>query len=164
MRPIWKGWIGEPKLKNDQPATQAREIRSLKETSTNLGLAEIILGVGEVAGFALTGSSLTDHGLRLSRVEAMLYIFNASYPITVLCPTCQHVFNDILGDFCGNCGTKTIWVSIPPAKPGDRACPYCFHPATQDQNFCTSCGKALPALSSNGSSVRLAPFRPWSLP
>src|SRR5438132_1414694 len=50
---IWKGWAGEPKSKNDLPARQTREIRSLKDTTDNLALGEIVLGVGEVLGFAL---------------------------------------------------------------------------------------------------------------
>ena len=164
MHTIWKGWIGESKSKNDPPSRQTMEILSLKNNTDNLALGEIVLGVGEVLGFALTGSSLADHGIRLNRAEAILHVYNTSNPISVLCPGCQHTLNDILDDYCGNCGAKTDWTPLLQADPSGRSCPNCFYPAKTEQNFCNHCGKTLPAWSPNGLGARIAPFHPLRLP
>jgi len=165
MHTIWKGWIGEPRQRDEAGKSQSKDIQSLKRNTHYLALGEALLGAGEVIGFGLTASNFVSHGQRLNRVESIASAINARSPLGFVCPECLQPLQDLLGSFCGDCGATIDWTQRGPTRePTGKLCPHCSYPAGLAQRFCTQCGKALSIPSSANSSLRLIPVHSWSLP
>lgn len=140
----WKGWLGDPTQQGDVVKKLSKEVVDLKEKTNYLVLGEAILGVGEIAGFALTATNLIGHGQRLNRAEAIITAINQKSSLGFVCPQCYRQLADPLDTFCGNCGSKLDWTDARRVTiPTTQLCPYCSWPVRLDQRFCTQCGKLL---------------------
>ena len=102
---VWKGWLGIPGQREELEKRQSRDIQSLKGKAGYLALGRSGSWSWSDHRFGLTASTLVNHGQRLDRVETIIAAINTRNPLGFVCPECLHPLCDLLGSFCGDCGT-----------------------------------------------------------